>query len=156
MKPCALFSIKQTETLHDPFKKIATTVFGPRLYNSLPKYMRDIERVKKNQKFKFLLNRFLALIRDESKMLNYAIASGSNSILDQLTQLRAQGIYKVVESPTRPLSSLNRIETVPSIQVPTSVFRDREGFNYSNFGCLLICMPKLAKHIFFYQPVFWT
>ena len=25
---------------------IAITVFGPRLYNSLPKYLRDIERVK--------------------------------------------------------------------------------------------------------------
>ena len=30
----------------------AITVFGPRLYNSLPKYLRDIESVK-TEKFKF-------------------------------------------------------------------------------------------------------
>ena len=34
------------------------------------------------------------LISDEPKMPNYVTASGSNSILDQLTHLRAQGIYR--------------------------------------------------------------
>ena len=70
----------------------AITVFLPRLYNSLPKYLRDIESVK-TEKFKFELDKFLDTIPDEPKMPNYVTASGSNSILDKLTHLRAQGIY---------------------------------------------------------------
>ena len=72
----------------------AITVFGPRLYNSLPKYLRDIESVK-TEKFKFELDKFLELIPDQPKMPNYVTASGSNSILDQLTHLRAQRIYQI-------------------------------------------------------------
>ena len=68
------------------------TVFGPRLYNSLPKYLRDIESVK-TERFKFELDKFLDTIPDQPKMPNYVTASGSNSILDQLTHMRAQGIY---------------------------------------------------------------
>ena len=34
------------------------TVFEPRLYNSLPKYLKDIETVK-TEKFKFVLDKFL-------------------------------------------------------------------------------------------------
>ena len=71
----------------------AITVFGPRLYNSLPKYLSDIESVK-TEKFKFELDKFLELIPDEPKIPNYVKASGSNSILDELTHLRAQGIYQ--------------------------------------------------------------
>ena len=65
----------------------AITVFGPRLCNSLPKYLRDIESVK-IEKFKFELDKFLELIPDQPKIPNYVTASGSNSILDQLTHLR--------------------------------------------------------------------
>ena len=73
----------------------AITIFGPRLYNSLPKYLRDIESVQ-TEKFKFKLDKFLEFIPDEPKIPNYiyVTASGSNSILDQLTHLRAQGIYE--------------------------------------------------------------
>ena len=70
----------------------AITVFVPRLYNSLPKYLRDIESVK-TEKFKFELDKFLELIPDEPKMPNYVTSPGSNCILKQLTHLRAQGIY---------------------------------------------------------------
>ena len=70
----------------------AITVSGPRLYKSLPKYLRDIESVK-TEKFKFELEKFLDTDPDQPKMPNYVTASGSNSILDQLTDLRAQGIY---------------------------------------------------------------
>ena len=70
----------------------AITVFGPRLYNSLPRYLRDIESVK-TEKFKFELYKFLDTIPDQPKMPNYVTASGSNSILDQLTHPRAQEIY---------------------------------------------------------------
>ena len=71
----------------------AITVFRPRLYNSLPKYLRDIESVK-TEKFKFELHKFLELITDQPKMPNYFTSSGSNSILDQLIHLMAQGIYQ--------------------------------------------------------------
>ena len=93
MEHSALFSIQQTETQHNPFKKNAITVFGLRLYNSLPKYPRDIESVK-TEKFKFELDKFLELIPNEPKMPNLVTASGSNSTLDQLTHLRAQGIQR--------------------------------------------------------------
>ena len=84
----------------------AITVFRPRLYNSLLKYLRDIESVK-TEKFKFEVHKFLELIPAyESIMPNYAIASGSHSILDQLTHLRVQGIYQKGGAPTRPWSSL--------------------------------------------------
>ena len=76
----------------------AVTVFGPSLYNSLPKYLRDIESVK-TEKFKFELDKFLELIPDDPQMPNYVTASGSNSILDQLTHLRAQGIYRSIGVP---------------------------------------------------------
>ena len=49
-------------------------VFGPRLYNSLPKYLRDIKSVK-TEKFKFELDKFLELIPDPPKMPNYVTAS---------------------------------------------------------------------------------
>ena len=71
----------------------AIAVFGPRLYNSLAKYLRDIESVK-TEKFKFQLDKLLELIPDQPKIPNYVTASGSNSILDQLTHLGAQGIYQ--------------------------------------------------------------
>ena len=41
-----------------------------------------------------VLDKFLELIPDEPNMTNYVTAAGHNSILDQLTHLRAQGIYK--------------------------------------------------------------
>ena len=57
------------------------------------KYLRDIECVK-TEKVKLELHKFLELIPDEPKMANYVTAAGSKSILDQLTHLRAQGIYE--------------------------------------------------------------
>ena len=63
-------------------QKNAITVFGPRLYNSLPKYLRDFESVK-TENFKFELDKFLETIPDQPKIPNYVTASGS----------RSQGIY---------------------------------------------------------------
>ena len=42
------------------------TIFGYRLYNFLPKYLRDIESVK-TEKFKLEFDKFLELIPDEPK-----------------------------------------------------------------------------------------
>ena len=88
-------SVVQYPTNGNPAQSLqenAITVFGPRLYNSLPKYLRDIESVK-TERFKFELDKFLERIPDEPKMQNYVTASGSNSILDKLTNQRAQRIY---------------------------------------------------------------
>ena len=88
--------IIQYSTNRNPAQSLqenALTVFGPWLYNSLPKYLRDIESVK-TEIFTFELDKFLELIPDQLKMPNYVTASGSNSILDQLTHLQAQGIYR--------------------------------------------------------------
>ena len=89
---CAL----QYPTNRNPAQSLqenSITLFGPRLYNSLPKDPRDIDSVE-IEKFKIYLDKFLKLIADEPKMPNYVTGSGSNSILDQLTLLRAQGIYQ--------------------------------------------------------------
>ena len=91
MEHYELFSSQQTETQHQSLQENAITVFGPRLYNSLPKYLRDIGSVK-TENFIFELDKFLELIPEQPKMPNYFTASGCNSILDQLTHLRAQGI----------------------------------------------------------------
>ena len=108
----------QNPTNRNPAQSLqenAITVFGPRLYNSLPKYLRDIESGR-TEKFIFELDKFLEFIPDQAKIPNSVTAAGSNSILDKLTHLRAQGIYKVVESPTRAWSSLSCFEAIPSIQ----------------------------------------
>ena len=94
----------------------AITVFGPRLYNSLQKYLRDIERVKlKNSNLSS--TSFWSSFLISQKCPTMFTASGSNSILDQLTHLRLKEFTKVVESPTRPWSSLSCFEATPSIQV---------------------------------------
>ena len=53
------------------------------------------------------LDKFLELFPDEPKMPNYVTAAGSNSILGQLSHLGLKGFTKVVESLTRPHSSLS-------------------------------------------------
>ena len=76
-------------------------VFGPRLYNSLPKYLRDIDSVK-SEKFIFELNEYLEFFPDESIMPNYVTAARINSYLI----LGLKEFTKVEESPTRPWSRL--------------------------------------------------
>ena len=74
----------------------AITVFGPHLYNSPTEHLRDTESVK-TEKFKFELDKFLELIPDYPRMPNYATAVRTNSILDQISHRRAQGIYNSSE-----------------------------------------------------------
>ena len=64
----------------------AISVFGPRLYSSLPKYLRDIASVK-TEKLKFDLDKFLELIPDEPKMPNYVTASGQEAIASSTSSL---------------------------------------------------------------------
>ena len=83
----------QYPTNRIPSIKCNNCIWASFVYNSLPKHLRDIESVK-TEKFKFELDKFLEIIPDQPKMPNYVTASGSNSILDQLTHLRVQGIYR--------------------------------------------------------------
>ena len=62
-----VFQYQQTETQDNPHKKFKISVFGPRSYNSLPKYMRDIEN-SETEKFKLEPYKFLELIPDEPKL----------------------------------------------------------------------------------------
>ena len=98
MEHSELFNVHANRNPAKFLQENGITVFGPRLHNSLLKYLRGIESVK-TEKFKFELDKFLEFIPVEPKMPNYVTASGSNSILDQLTHLRAQGIYQSGGAP---------------------------------------------------------
>ena len=56
MEQSALFSIQQTETQHNPFKKC--TVFGPCLYNSLQKNIWETSKVLKLKIFNLSSTKF--------------------------------------------------------------------------------------------------
>ena len=65
---------------------------GPQLLNALPQYLRDFndEHV---DKFKDQLDSFLRTIPDEPKLPHYHLRAASNSIIDQLAQRRADGLF---------------------------------------------------------------
>lgn len=65
---------------------------GPRLFNELPKYLRNSE-VQNVEKFKRQLDSFLGTIPDEPKLPHYYLRASSNSIIDQLAQRRADGLF---------------------------------------------------------------
>ena len=79
MEHSVLLCTQLTKTPAESLQENAITLFGPRLYNSLPQYLRDIECVK-TEKFKFKLDKFKELNPEEPKMSNYVTASKSNGI----------------------------------------------------------------------------
>lgn len=66
---------------------------GPRLFNALPKYLRDSD-VRSVEKFKDQLDSFLKTIPDEPKLPHYHLRASSNSIVHQLAQRRADGLFE--------------------------------------------------------------
>ena len=74
-------------------KENAFTTKAPRLFNALPKHLRDTSTETSLEKFKTELGRFLQTIPDQPKLPHYNLSATSNSIIDQLAQRRAQGIY---------------------------------------------------------------
>ena len=94
----------------------AITVFGPRLYNSLPKYLRDIKSVKlKNSNLSSTSFSTPFLISQKCSTMSphhEAIASSTSPLIWGLKEFTT-----MVESPTRPWSSLSCFEATPSIQV---------------------------------------
>ena len=73
-------------------KENAFATRGPILFNALPKYLRDSHELSL-EKFKNNLDKFLRTIPDQPKLPHYHLRSSSNSIVDQLAQRRADGVY---------------------------------------------------------------
>ena len=88
----------------------------------------------KTEKFKFELDKFLDTIPDQPKMHNYVTTSGSNSILNQHTHRRAQGIYHNGGVPDLPWSSLSCFEATPRIQVSIQVKPTPPSFQPTGIG----------------------
>ena len=100
---------------------------------------------------------FLGLIPDQPKKPNYITASGSNSILDQLTHLRAQGIYQsggVPDSATEQSQLLRNHSKYPSIRItlPPSfcvLYCKQQivhGISISYFICFLTMFPDVETN----------
>ena len=66
-------------------------IVGPKLYNSLPKHLRNMTNVT-SEVFKNHLDKFLKHVPDEPNMDHYRTAAESNSIDDQLRYLHTNGI----------------------------------------------------------------
>ena len=95
----------------------AITVFGPRLYNSLIKCLRDIESVK-TEKLKFELDKFIEFIPDEPKMPIMSPQQEASVSSTIYLILGLKEFTKVVECRLfMPRSRLSCLETTPSIQV---------------------------------------
>ena len=95
----------------------AITVFGPRLYNSLPKYLRDIgsirtEKLNLRSKISGAHSWLAKNARPTLSSHQEATSSSTSSLIWGLKEFT-----EVVESPTRPWSSLSCFETTPSTQV---------------------------------------
>lgn len=75
---------------------------GPALFNSLPRWVRDWE-CSSAEEFKRVLDGFLRKVPDQPKMPHYSTRALSNSILDQLTLLRADG--KRLDRPPQAMAS---------------------------------------------------
>ena len=90
MEHSVLMNTQPTETQQNHFKKIKY------LCLSLACTVRCLNISEttsvKTEKLKLKLDEFLEFIPDEPKMANYVTAAGINSILGQLSHLRAQGI----------------------------------------------------------------
>ena len=73
-------------------KDNALTTRGARLFNALPKYLRDNNYTSLEQ-FKTHLDKFLQTVPDQPKLPHYHLRAAGNSIIDQLAQLRAEGLF---------------------------------------------------------------
>ncbi|KAK3895362.1 hypothetical protein Pcinc_000923 [Petrolisthes cinctipes] len=72
-------------------KENAFSVRAPLIFNALPRYLR--ESTEHLDGFKNQLDKFLRTIPDQPKLPNYHLSAASNSIIDQLAQRRADGLY---------------------------------------------------------------
>ena len=63
---------------------------GPRLYNSLPRYLRNLNGVS-TENFKNRLDKFIKFVPDQPSLDHYRTAAESNSIDAQLRYLKING-----------------------------------------------------------------
>ena len=73
-------------------KEHAFATRGPRLFNALPRHIRDATNLSLEQ-FKTQLDKFLWTIPDQPKLPHYHLRATGNSIIDQLAQQRADGTF---------------------------------------------------------------
>ncbi len=73
-------------------KENAFAIRGPLLFNALPRHLRDATEISL-ENFKNQLDKFLQTIPDQPKLPHYHLRAASNSIIDQLAQRRADGLY---------------------------------------------------------------
>ena len=103
----------------------AITIFGPLLYNSLQK-ISVRHRSVRTEKFKFERDKFLEHIPDDPNDQHMSPHTEATcSILDQMTHLRAQGIYQsggVLDSATKQSGRLRNLSKYPSIHVYFHLF----------------------------------
>ena len=66
-------------------------IIGPKLFNSLPKNIRNND--SSVDAFKARLDKFLKLVPDQPYMPGYQQPAPNNSIIEQLATLRAAGIH---------------------------------------------------------------
>ena len=64
---------------------------GPKLFNCLPAEIRNFHGAF--PAFKAKLDKFLAQVTDQPRIAGYHQPAASNSIIDQLAQMRADGVY---------------------------------------------------------------
>lgn len=73
-------------------KENAFAIRGSLLFNALPKNLRDAPE-RSLESFKSQLDKFLRTVPDQPKLPHYHLSAASNSIIDQLAQRRADGLY---------------------------------------------------------------
>ena len=90
---CHINSICTTaRTRVKTLKQNAFATRGPQLFNALPRHLRDTAEDNIDC-FKNQLDKFLQTIPDQPKMPHYHLSAASNSIVDQLAQRRADGLF---------------------------------------------------------------
>lgn len=73
-------------------KENAFAIRGPKLFNALPKHLRDPNYTSLEQ-FKTQLDKFLRTLPDQPNLPHYHLRAAGNSITDHLAQQRADGIF---------------------------------------------------------------
>ena len=87
VSPLNYRSLASVKTL----KEKSFAVHGPNLFNSIPREIREFTGTMEG--FKVKLDLFLKSVPDKPSLPHYAQSARSNSLLDQISQQRAERIY---------------------------------------------------------------
>ena len=94
MEHSALFSIQQRDTQHNSFKKCNNCIWASfeQLVAKISERHRKCKKLKNSNLSS--TNFWSSFLISQKFLTSYVTTSGSNSILDQLTHMGAQGIYQ--------------------------------------------------------------